>query len=519
MRSRRPPNAIIIVEYESIRFPSTTEDKNPMTEDEKPKTEGKTEDKEKKRKLLGLEPVETQHERKLKTRVLKYTATTGAIPLKDEFDETEAEIFFIAYTLEHSGDLSQRPLIFVFNGGPGSSSIWLHMGAVGPRRVRMQDEGWMPAPPYTLEPNEHTWLDLADLVFIDPVGTGYSRAAREEQDKKFWSVKGDVESVGEFIRLYLTRYQRWTSPLFLAGESYGTTRAAGLAGYLIDKGIAFNGIILLSTALSLRAIFFDDGDDLPFQLFIPTYAATAWYHKKLDPDLQKRELRELLEEVEAWSEGEYTVALMKGDRLSEDERQAVAKQLARYTGLDLEYIAGTNLRVDIHRFCKELLRYEKRSVGRLDSRFKGVEAIAATEIPEFDPSFLAIKPPYTAMFNDYARSELGIRTDLTYESLSETVNQKWEWEKGKLPNTGEALRSAVAKNPFMKVFVGQGYFDLATPHFATEYMITHMNIDSALRANVTKAFYQAGHMFYLDIHSLAQLKEDIAEFVKSALER
>ncbi len=487
-----------------------------MTDEEKSKTDEK-ESKEKKRKMLGIEPIETQHELKLKNRTLKYKATAGALPLKDEFDETEAEIFFTAYTLEDAGDTAGRPLMFVFNGGPGSASIWLHMGTLGPKRVKMQDEGWMPAPPYTLESNEHTWLDFTDLVFVDPVGTGYSRAAKEELDKKFWNVKGDIESVGEFIRLYLTRYQRWSSPLFLAGESYGTTRVAGLSGHLVEDGIAFNGILLISTAIQLRPIFFEIGDDLPFQLFVPTYAATAWYHKKLDQDLQKRQLRDLLDEVEEWSEGEYTLALMKGDRLSEDERHQVADQLARYTGLKKEYVLGTNLRINIHRFCKELLRSENRSVGRLDSRFKGIEAIAVTEIPEFDPSMLAIKPPYTSTSNDYARTELEIEPDLSYEPLSTKVSEKWEWEKGRLPNTAETLRSAVAKNPFMKVFVGQGYYDLATPHFATEYMISHMNIDNEFRKNVTVAYYEAGHMFYLDISSLAQLQKDAARFIKSSL--
>jgi carboxypeptidase C (cathepsin A) len=489
-----------------------------MEENEKSKTEDTSEEKEKKRKMLGLEPVETKHEVKLKKGILKYTSIAGVIPLKDEFDTDEAEIFFIAYTLDEQVDPAKRPLIFVFNGGPGSSSIWLHMGAVGPYRVRMQDQGWMPAPPYRMEPNEFCWLEFADLVFIDPVGTGYSRAAKEELEKKFWSVKGDIESVGEFIRLYLTRYERWSSPLFLAGESYGTTRAAGLSGHLVDKGIAFNGVILLSSALSLRLISFGDGDDLPYQLFVPTYAATAWYHKKLQSDLQDQELGDFLKEVEAWSENEYTVALMKGDRLSEEERQEVAHQLAKYTGLELDYILGTDLRVNISRFCKELLRDEKRSVGRLDSRFKGIEAIAVTEVPEFDPSMLAITPPYTAVFNDYVRKELGVQTDLAYESLSYKVNEKWEVEKGKLPNTGEALRSAIAKNPFMKVFVGQGYFDLATPHFATQYMITHMNIDPELRSNVSIVFYPAGHMFYLDVNSLAQHKEDVAKFINASLE-
>lgn len=484
-------------------------------EETKGKTPSEDEKKPKQRAMLGLEPIETHHELRLKGRTLKYTARAGMIPLKDDFGETEAEVFFVAYTLDETGDPAKRPLTFAFNGGPGSASIWLHMGALGPKRVVMEDEGWMPAPPYRLAPNEDTWLDETDLVFIDPVGTGFSRAAKEELDKKFWAVKGDIESVGEFIRLYLTRFQRWPSPLFLAGESYGTTRAAGLAGHLIDRGIAFKGIILVSTALDLRSIFFTPGDDLPFQLFVPTYTATAWYHQRLAPKLQEQPLAELLAEVEAWSGGDYTVALMKGDQLSGEEGQAIAEKLASYTGLSLEYVVGSNLRIDIFRFCKELLRYEKRSVGRLDSRFKGIEGLAVTEKPEFDPSNTATTPPFLTTFNAYVRGELGVETDMAYEPLSERVNEKWEWEHGELPSTGAALRSAVAKNPYMRTLVGQGYFDLATPQFATEYMIDHMNIDPAVRGNITIKYYEAGHMFYLDTAARSRFKSDVAEFVKS----
>jgi carboxypeptidase C (cathepsin A) len=482
--------------------------------------EKKGENQEKKkdeRELLGLEPVITQHKLTLKDRTLNYTARAGVIPLKDDKGETEAEIFFTAYELDNKEEKSNRPLTFAFNGGPGSSSIWLHMGALGPKRVLMEKEGWMPAPPHRLVPNEFTWLDETDLVFIDPVGTGYSRAAKEDLDKKFWSYKGDLDSVGEFIRIYLSRYQRWSSPLFLAGESYGTTRAAGLAGDLIDKGITFNGIILVSTAMDLRPIFFMEGDDLPFQLFVPTYTATAWYHKKLDDEYLKRELPDLMAEVESWAESELTVALMKGDTIDPEEKTRVAKQLARYTGLDLEYVLGTNLRVHIYRFCKELTRSERRSVGRLDSRFKGVEALEVTEQPEFDPSMLAISPPYTSTYNSYVRAVLGVETDLSYEVLSTKVNQKWEWEKGRLPTTGERLRSAIAKNPYLKVFVGQGYYDLATPHFATQYMVSHMNIDPKLRKNLHIQYYPAGHMFYLDRDSLAAFKGDIDAFILGAI--
>jgi carboxypeptidase C (cathepsin A) len=481
-------------------------------EDAKKVDEGK----DKKRKLLGIEPIETHHELVRGKRSLKYVARAGVLPLKDEFGETEAEIFFTAYELEGVKDRSSRPLTFAFNGGPGSSSIWLHMGALGPKRVRMEKEGWMPKPPFRYEDNADTWLDQTDLVFIDPVGTGFSRAAKEELDKKYWGFKGDIESVGEFIRLYLSRYERWTSPLFLAGESYGTTRAAGLAGYLVDRGITFNGIILVSTVLDLSAIRFVRANDLPYQLFVPTYTATAWYHKKLAAPLQKKRLGSLMAEVKAWSEGELTLALMKGDRLSEAERKAVAKKLGDYTGLDPDYVLGTNLRVEIFRFCKELLREERRSVGRIDSRFKGIEALAVTENPEFDPSMLAIIPPYTAALNQYVRAELGIKTDLDYEAMSGKVNEKWEWGNGALPATGEELRAAMAKNPYMKVLVGQGYYDLATPLFATEYMISHMNIDPVLRSNVEIAYYEAGHMFYLDVDSLVAFRADVDRFIKAS---
>ncbi len=489
--------------------------------EEKTQTEAKKgdtgESKEKKRKLLGIEPIETQHELALKGETLKYTARAGIIPLKDEFDETEAEIYFTAYELDGGEDRSKRPLTFAFNGGPGSSSVWLHMGALGPQRVVMEKEGWMPSPPYRYENNPYSWLDQTDLVFIDPVGTGFSRAANEDLDKKFWSVNGDIESVGEFIRLYLTRYKRWNSPLFVAGESYGTTRAAGLAGHLVDRGITFSGIMLISTALDISALRFMPANDLPFQLFVPTYCATAWYHGRLPQDLQQRELPDLMAEVEEWAEGELTLALMKGDRLTDAARTAVGEKLARYTGLNLDYVLGTNLRVLIHRFCKELLRTERRSVGRLDSRFKGIEALAVTEYPEFDPAALSTAPPYTSAFNHYVRSELGIETDLTYQVLSMDVNQKWEWEKGTMPATGEKLRGALAKNPYTKVFVAQGYYDLATPHFATQYMLSHMNVDPALRANIEVKHYEAGHMFYLDLDSLVAFKEDIAGFLRGAV--
>lgn len=470
--------------------------------------------KEKTRALMALEPVETRHQLDARGRSMQYTAHAGVLPLKDEAGEIEAEIFFTAYTLDGVEDPASRPVTFAFNGGPGSASIWLHMGALGPKRVTMEPEGWMPQPPFRYEDNAHTWLDQTDLVFIDPVGTGYSRAAKESLDKKFMGYKGDIESVGEFIRLYLTRHRRWMSPLFLAGESYGTTRAAALAGHLVDRGIALSGILLISTALDFQSIRFVAANDLPFQLFLPTYAATAWYHDRLTEHLQTRSVQDLVEEVATWATRTLTSALAEGDRLGDTERNAVASQLAEYTGLPLEYVLGTNMRVNIHHFCKELLRREKRSVGRLDSRFQGVEAHVANESPEFDPSMVAIDPPYSAAFNHYVREELGVETDRVYETLSRKVNEAWEWEKGIMPATGEILRSAMAKNPYMRVYVGQGIYDLATPLLATRYMISHMNVDPVLRGNLSIFHYASGHMFYLDTGCLAAFRQDVDAFLR-----
>jgi carboxypeptidase C (cathepsin A) len=461
-------------------------------------------------------PVVTHHEMKAGGRTLKYTATTGMMPLKNQAGETEAHIFFTAYTADNAGGKSERPLMFSFNGGPGAGSLWLHLGALGPKRVRMLDNGEMPPPPYQLIENEYTWLDQTDLVFIDPVGTGFSRAAKPELGARFFGLRGDIESVGEFIRLYLTRYERWSSPLFLVGESYGTTRASGLSGYLIDHGIAFNGIILVSTVMNFETLSFAQGNDLPYILYLPTYTATAWYHKKLPPDLQS-DLHRALDESEKWAATDYTIALGKGDRLTNEERAAVIERLARYTGLNKRYIDDANLRINILGFDKELLRDQKRTVGRLDSRFKGIDASATSERPDFDPSMAAIRPPFTAMLNSYVRGELGFKTDLEYYALGGGVGP-WNWGAGNTyADTSEALRSAFAKNPYMKLFVGSGYYDLATPYFATQYTLAHMGLDPSLKGNVATGYYEAGHMMYIDNKSIAQLKRDVSAFVQNAL--
>jgi len=461
-------------------------------------------------------PSVTRHEIRVGSRTLRYTVTTGVMPLKSAAGETEARIFYMAYTLDGANDAARRPLMFSFNGGPGSSSVWLHLGALGPRRVQMMPDGAMPPPPFQLVDNEHTWLDFTDLVFIDPVGTGYSRAARPDLASKFFGLQGDIQSVGEFIRLYLVKNSRWTSPLFLVGESYGTTRAAGLSGYLVERGVAFNGVMLVSTVMNFQTTRFARGNDLPYVLFLPTYAAIAWYHKRLPPDVQGADLRRFLDEVERWAATDYTVALAKGDRLTPSERQEVIDRLNRYTGLSKTFLDNSDLRVEIQRFDKELLRDQRRTVGRLDGRFKGMDATAADATPEFDPSMAAIRPPYTATFNQYVRAELGFRSDLEYYILGGGVG-RWDFgADNAYADVSEALRSAFAKNPYMKLFVASGYYDLATPYFAAEYTLRHMALDPSLRGNVTSTFYEAGHMMYIDQTSLAQLKRDAAAFVQNA---
>ncbi len=461
------------------------------------------------------EPIVTEHRIEFEGKSLEYTVTTGMLPLKNDFGETEAGVFFMAYTKKNPEP--GRPLMFSFNGGPGSSSVWLHLGALGPKRVKMMEDGALPPPPYELVDNPDTWLDEVDLVFIDPVGTGYSRPAKKEYGEKYWSLKGDIESIGEFIRLYLTRYERWSSPLFLVGESYGTTRSAGLAGHLIDRGIAFNGIVLVSSILNFQTARFGRGNDLPYILFLPTYCATAWFHNKVAPELQD-DLQFCLREVEEFAAGEYTSALGKGDSMSSLERVDIVNKLHRFTGLEKRYIENTDLRIQIHQFCKELLRDEKRTVGRLDSRFKGIDASAVTHQPDFDPSMSAIRPPYTAMFNNYVRKELGYKTDAPYHILGGGF-EKWEWGSAGEghPDTSESLRAAFTKNPYMKLFVASGYYDLATPYFATEYTLDHMGLAGNFRDNISTGYYEAGHMMYIHTDMLRKLKTDVAEFIRKSL--
>ncbi len=459
------------------------------------------------------DPVVTHHQTFVDGKDLKYTATAGLMPIKDAKGDTEARIFFIAYTLDQSGAAASRPLMFSFNGGPGSASVWLHLGALGPRRVTITEEPVIPAPPFRLVDNEATWLDRADLVFIDPVGTGFSRATKPELNAKFHALRGDITSVGEFMRMYLTRYDRWASPLYLIGESYGTTRAAGLAGYLVDQGIAFNGLVLVSCALNFQGFVFSDGNDLPYFNYLPSYTAAAWYHKKLSIDLQQTSLAVVLKEVEQWASGEYASILARGDQLTDQERASAAARLARYTGLSSDDIDASHLRITMSRFCKDLMKKQRRSIGRFDARYQGIENSPAGDGPSFDPSLAGVRAPYTSTFNNYVRTELGYKSDVPYYILGEGVGH-WDWQKEMgYPTTTDALKDALTKNPHMQVLIASGYYDLATPYRAVENTLAGLGLDPSLRKNITIAKYEAGHMMYVDGPSLHRLKRDGAALI------
>jgi carboxypeptidase C (cathepsin A) len=457
----------------------------------------------------------TKHKIVIDGKTIAYTATAGLLPILNDAGETEAEIFSVSYTADTAQEGKRRPLMFMFNGGPGAASVWLHLGAIGPRRVEMLPDGNMPAPPFHLVDNGSSWLDQADLVFVDPVGTGYSRAAKPDQTKNFATVRGDIESLEKFIRLYLTRNERWGSPVFLVGESYGTFRCAGLSEHLVEHGVALNGIILISSILNLQTTSFDNGNDLPYQLFLPSYTATAWYHKKLAPELQT-DLDRTLAAAEAWAGTDYQAALNKGDRLSPAERREVVAKLARFTGLAPSYVDNRNLRIDNRSFVRELLRDRAQVVGYMDSRFSAAN-LEPSAAAGFDPTVSTIRPPFTATINSYLREELGFQSDREYFTLGGGIGH-WDWEaKNGYADTSDNLRNSFAKNPYMKVFVASGVFDLATPHFATEYTLAHLGLTPALHGNITTRRYQSGHMMYLESGSLAKLKHDVAEFMAATL--
>ncbi|MEW5803567.1 MAG: peptidase S10 [bacterium] len=465
----------------------------------------------------------THHSLTINGQTHEYTATAGYLQIKEKSDKPKADLFFVAYEMRNQKDRAARPVTFAFNGGPGASSVFLHLGALGPRRIFLREEGRNATPPYRLVDNEYTWLPFTDLVFIDPMGTGYSRPGPDVDPKQFYGLKEDVQSVGEFIRLYITQYKRWSSPKFIAGESYGTTRAAGLAGYLQDDlNIDLNGLVLISPALDFQTIMFEPGNDLPYPLFLPSYTAAAWYHKKLPPALQSSDLSTVLKEVEGWAMSEYTLALMKGAALPDANREQVIKKLAFYTALSPIYIRNHNLRPDQMDFIRELLRSEHRIIGLLDSRFEGTDPDPGREYGKYDPSLFLVSGPFGAVMNDYVRNDLKYINDLPYEVLNEEVNRSWDWGSGLHEGQGFAnvtgtLRRALSKNKYLKVFIASGYYDLTTPYFVTDYTVNHLGLDPVLQANVTAAYYDVGHQIYVHLPSLEKLTADVSAFVKKTL--
>jgi carboxypeptidase C (cathepsin A) len=457
----------------------------------------------------------TEHTISVNGQTLKYTAVAGTLVLRKEDSTPTASIFYTAYTKDDVTDLSKRPITFAFNGGPGSSSIWLHLGSLGPKRVMLDPEGQPLPPPYRFADNPYTLLDQTDLVFIDPVSTGYSRAAVESDAKNFHGLTGDVNSVGEFIRLYTTRNGRWDSPKFLAGESYGTTRAAALSGHLQESlGINLNGIVLMSAVLNFGTIRADRGNDLPYVLYLPTFTAAAWYHKKLPKELESGGLLKAIEESRRYAAGPYTLALFKGDSISAEERTATVKGLARLTGVSPQFIEQCNLRVSPGRFEKELLRDQRRTLGRYDSRLQGVDEDAASDRPDYDPSYASVQGAFTAAWNQYVHTELKYESDLPYEVLTDRV-YPWSYREyeNRYVDVAGTLRDAMTQNAALRVFVANGYYDLATPFLATEYTINHMLLDPKLRDHVSLGYYEAGHMMYTQLKSLEKLKQDISKFM------
>jgi len=483
----------------------------------------------------------TYHTAEINGETVHYEATAGTIVfVEDEAGDAEprAKMFFVSYRktampgaqyneMKEAGedvpesnypDASQRPLTFSFNGGPGSSSVWLHLGVFGPKKVAYADaEGRPGPPPYRVEDNPFSLLDKSDFVFIDPVSTGFSRAQGETSAKDFHGLESDIASVAHFIKRYITTNERWTSPLFIAGESYGTTRAAGLAKHLQSShGISVNGIMLISGIIEFTTLRFGPGNDLPYICFFPSYAATAHYHGMLPPEHQNKPIAEFYKDAEAFALGDYASALMQGSRLSQDDEDSIVREMAEYLGLTPEYIRRANLRISQGRFCKELLRDQGLTVGRFDSRFTGQDRDDVNDTYDYDPSYAVIRSNFTQSFNAYIREDLGYKSDLSYEILTNV--RPWDYGRagdGKYVNVAERLRSVMHEQPHIRVFVASGYHDLATPPLGMDYTYDHMQLRDNLRENMKNHYYVGGHMMYLDINSLSELKADLDAFYDS----
>jgi carboxypeptidase C (cathepsin A) len=455
---------------------------------------------------------QTSHVLRLDGRDIKYTATAGTIPIRLDDGKVAARMFYVAYTKDGE-EAKTRPVSFLFNGGPGAASIWLHMGSFAPRKARMADEGFLPPPPYQLVDNEYSLLDVSDLVFVDAIDTGYSRVMAGVDNQQFHGQEGDIRAFGEFINEYLETYDRYPSPKYLIGESYGTIRSAGLSRELQSRhGIELNGIVLVSALLTYQTLQPAPNNDIAWAVQIQTFAATAWYHKRLPADLQQKPIAQVVEEVKAFAFGEYMLALTKGSALTAAERSAMADKLARFTGLSAKFILAANLRVDSGRFRKELLRDRRLVVGRLDGRFTALDADAAGERQEFDPSNTALQGPYTALFKDYVENELKWETDLHYPTSGNV--RPWTYVQNRYMDETESLRQTMAKNPYLKVLVACGYYDMATYVGGAEFNLSHLAYDAQITDRVAFTYYEAGHMMYIRPSAHKAFKDDVAKFIR-----
>src|SRR5579863_69465 len=465
----------------------------------------------------------TDHTAKIGGQSVPYKATAATILLKNEKEEPTALIYYTAYTRSDAKDSSQRPISFVYNGGPGSASVWLHMGAFGPKRVVTANAEPTPPPPYKLADNVSSLLDKTDLVFIDPVGTGFSHAVGKSQNKDFWGVDSDVNSVAQFITTYVSRNDRWNSPKFLIGESYGTFRSAALANALQGRNnMAINGIVLMSSVLDLSQISFLNGQDLSYVLYLPSYAATAWYHKVVKD--RPASLETLLNDARKFAAGEYADALMKGSKLTAAERADIAKKLSHFTGLSEDYLLKADLRVVLPQYTAELQRSRGLVTGRLDARFSGLAADNNAEFGFTDPQSDAVSPAFVSAFNSYVRNELKFGNDKEYNPLNFQANGAWEWKHAGnggfgfpgAPNTEGDLVQAMLTNPHLHVEIESGLYDLATPFFGSEYTVDHLGLPEKLLANIKLKTYDAGHMMYLHDEDLAKLKTNIVALIDNA---
>jgi len=446
----------------------------------------------------------TQHTARIGGQEINYTATAATYNIKADDGSPKATYFFVAYTKNDEPGRTKRPISFVYNGGPGSASSYTHMG-LGPKRIVLTDDGFgMPAP-YSIIENGDSFLDVTDLVFVDAISTGYSRPVPGENTSQFYGVVQDATYFADFIYQYLTRNERWASPKFLIGESYGTTRSAQLSEVLQQRHqIYLSGIALLSSVG-----FGNWGADDRTIYFLPTLVASAWYHRMLPPDLQKLSIAEVAQQARQFAHGEYAAALEKGDEISAAEHQKVVKNLARFTGLSSKYIEQTNLRINPLRWAKELLREKRRTLGRIDTRFLGIDADAAGERYEYDSSLASYDGSYVAMFQDYVRRELKWNTEMFY-TLKARVQP---WDQGQPGGPAEALRSAMTQQKYLKVLVICGYYDLATPFNGIEHTVSHMNLDPSIRKNISFTYYEAGHMMYIEKKSREKLHRDLSAFI------